>query len=246
MTERLRCRGWQQEAALRMLENNLHPDVAEKPEELVVYGGIGKAARDHAALAAIKRELQRLGDQRDAARPVRQAGRRLRDARGRAARADRQLQPRRPLGELGDVPGARRRRADDVRPDDRRVLDLHRDPGDPPGHLRDVRRGRPQALRRHAQGAAGRHRRARRDGRRAAARGDDERGVRAVRGGRPPADRAAHPRALPRRSRRLARRRAGAARRGPRRRAARSRSGSSATPPRSCPSWSRAASRSTS
>ena len=57
MTERLRCRGWQQEAALRMLENNLHPDVAEKPEELIVYGGIGKAARDHAALEAIKREL---------------------------------------------------------------------------------------------------------------------------------------------------------------------------------------------
>src|ERR687892_2749221 len=59
----MRCRGWQQEAALRMLENNLHPDVAEKPEELVVYGGIGKAARDHAALAAIKRELIRLGDE---------------------------------------------------------------------------------------------------------------------------------------------------------------------------------------
>ena len=50
MDEGLRCRGWQQEAALRMLENNLHPDVAEKPEELVVYGGIGKAARDHASL----------------------------------------------------------------------------------------------------------------------------------------------------------------------------------------------------
>jgi urocanate hydratase len=61
-TQELRCRGWQQEAALRMLENNLHPDVAEKPDELVVYGGIGKAARDHASLAAIKRELIRLGD----------------------------------------------------------------------------------------------------------------------------------------------------------------------------------------
>jgi urocanate hydratase len=62
MTTELRCRGWQQEAALRMLENNLHPDVAEKPAELVVYGGIGKAARDQASLAAIKRELMRLGD----------------------------------------------------------------------------------------------------------------------------------------------------------------------------------------
>jgi urocanate hydratase len=57
----MRCRGWQQEAALRMLENNLHPDVAERPEELVVYGGIGKAARNAAALEAIKRELTGLG-----------------------------------------------------------------------------------------------------------------------------------------------------------------------------------------
>ncbi len=55
MTQTLRCRGWQQEAALRMLENNLHPDVAERPEDLVVYGGIGKAARNPAALEAIKR-----------------------------------------------------------------------------------------------------------------------------------------------------------------------------------------------
>jgi urocanate hydratase len=59
----MRCKGWQQEAALRMLENNLHPDVAEKPQELVVYGGIGKAARNHACLEAIKRELMRLGDE---------------------------------------------------------------------------------------------------------------------------------------------------------------------------------------
>jgi urocanate hydratase len=58
----MRCRGWQQEAALRMLENNLHPDVAERPQDLVVYGGIGKAARDHASLAAIKRELTTLAD----------------------------------------------------------------------------------------------------------------------------------------------------------------------------------------
>jgi urocanate hydratase len=58
----LRCLGWQQEAALRMLENNLHPDVAENPSELVVYGGIGKAARDHESLAAIKDVLMRLKD----------------------------------------------------------------------------------------------------------------------------------------------------------------------------------------
>ena len=61
--EGLRCRGWQQEAALRMLENNLHPDVAERPEELVVYGGMGKAARNRACYEAIVRELRSLGDE---------------------------------------------------------------------------------------------------------------------------------------------------------------------------------------
>ena len=40
------CKGWQQEAALRMLMNNLDPEVAERPEELIVYGGTGKAARN--------------------------------------------------------------------------------------------------------------------------------------------------------------------------------------------------------
>jgi urocanate hydratase len=58
-----RCRGWQQEAALMMLENNLHPDVAENPAELIVYGGIGKAARDHSSYETIRRELTRLGDE---------------------------------------------------------------------------------------------------------------------------------------------------------------------------------------
>jgi urocanate hydratase len=46
-----------------MLENNLHPDVAERPEELVVYGGMGKAARNHACYEAIVRELEALGDE---------------------------------------------------------------------------------------------------------------------------------------------------------------------------------------
>ena len=57
-----RARGWQQEAALRMLENNLHPDVAERPQDLVVYGGIGKAARDWPSYHTIVRELTRLRD----------------------------------------------------------------------------------------------------------------------------------------------------------------------------------------
>jgi urocanate hydratase len=58
----LRCRGWAQEAALRMLMNNLDPDVAERPADLVVYGGTGKAARSWEAFDVIVRELERLGD----------------------------------------------------------------------------------------------------------------------------------------------------------------------------------------
>ena len=58
----LSCRGWQQEAALRMLMNNLDPDVAERPEDLVVYGGTGKAARTWEAFDAIVRTLRSLGD----------------------------------------------------------------------------------------------------------------------------------------------------------------------------------------
>ena len=49
------CKGWQQEAAMRMLMNNLDPDVAENPHELVVYGGRGKAARNWKAFEAIVR-----------------------------------------------------------------------------------------------------------------------------------------------------------------------------------------------
>src|SRR5437870_11974116 len=56
------CRGWIQEAALRMLMNNLDPDVAERPQDLVVYGGNGKAARDWPAFDAICRTLLKLGD----------------------------------------------------------------------------------------------------------------------------------------------------------------------------------------
>src|SRR5881409_62888 len=56
----LSCRGWPQEAALRMLMNNLDPEVAEKPDELIVYGGTGKAARNWACFDAIVRSLQAL------------------------------------------------------------------------------------------------------------------------------------------------------------------------------------------
>src|SRR5262245_64822269 len=56
------CQGWPQEAALRMLMNNLDPEVAEDPANLVVYGGTGKAARNWACFDAIVRELQQLRD----------------------------------------------------------------------------------------------------------------------------------------------------------------------------------------
>jgi urocanate hydratase len=56
------CKGWAQEAALRMLMNNLDPEVAERPEELVVYGGTGRAARSWAAFDAIVAALRDLGD----------------------------------------------------------------------------------------------------------------------------------------------------------------------------------------
>ncbi|HST51969.1 MAG TPA: urocanate hydratase [Pyrinomonadaceae bacterium] len=57
---RLNCKGWHQEAALRCLMNNLDPEVAERPGELVVYGGTGKAARNWESFDAIIRELMRL------------------------------------------------------------------------------------------------------------------------------------------------------------------------------------------
>ena len=58
----LSCKGWQQEAALRMLMNNLDPEVAERPDDLVVYGGSGKAARNWDCFDAIVRSLRSLED----------------------------------------------------------------------------------------------------------------------------------------------------------------------------------------
>src|SRR5437660_6016613 len=56
----LSCKGWPQEAALRMLMNNLDPEVAERPDDLVVYGGTGRAARNWASYDAIVRTLTEL------------------------------------------------------------------------------------------------------------------------------------------------------------------------------------------
>ena len=59
----LSCRSWLTEAAYRMIQNNLDPEVAERPEELVVYGGIGRAARDWKSYDAILESLRQLGDE---------------------------------------------------------------------------------------------------------------------------------------------------------------------------------------
>ena len=159
-----------------MLMNNLDPDVAERPDELVVYGGTGRAARSWEAFERLLRTLRTLADDETMLVQSGEARGRVPDARVGAAGADRELQPRGRVGHLGRVPPARGARADDVRPDDGGLVDLHRQPGDRAGHLRVLCGDRPPALRRLA-GRHGHHRRPRRDGRGPAARGDDERGV---------------------------------------------------------------------
>ena len=63
----LNCKGWVQEAALRMLLNNLNPEVAERPDDLIVYGGRGKAARNFESLDLIIKALKKhRGKRRDA------------------------------------------------------------------------------------------------------------------------------------------------------------------------------------
>ena len=195
----LSCRGWGQEAALRMLMNNLDPDVAERPDELVVYGGTGQGRALVGGVRRPRPHAANAGGRRDHARPVGQAGWRVPHARVGAARADRELEPGRRVGHLGRVPPPRGARPDDVRPDDRGLVDLHRQPGDRPGHLRVLRRDRAAPLRRLARRHDHAHRRPGRHGRSAAARGDDERGRRALRGGRPRSHPSPARDALPRR-----------------------------------------------
>ena len=101
--------------------NNLDPEVAENPDALVVYGGTGRAARSWEAFDAIVRELRRLADDEtllvQSGKPVA----RVPDPRVGAAGADRELEPRRQVGDLGRLPRARAQGPDDVRPDDRRA-----------------------------------------------------------------------------------------------------------------------------
>ena len=96
----LNCRSWLTEAAYRMLHNNLDPDVAERPEELVVYGGIGRAARNWTCFDQISDALKVLGDDESL---LIQSGSPLAFSRPPRCTqsADRELQPGPQVGDLG-------------------------------------------------------------------------------------------------------------------------------------------------
>src|ERR1700735_3356409 len=104
----LTARSWQTEAPLRMLMNNLDPEVAERPDDLVVYGGTGRAARSWGGFDAMGRALAGgAARRRDRAGPVGKAGRRDPHPRVGAPGTDRQLEPGGRLGELARVPPPR-------------------------------------------------------------------------------------------------------------------------------------------
>ena len=170
----LTCKGWPQEAALRMLMNNLDPEVAERPDELVVYGGTGKAARSWDAFDAIVTSLRALeGDET----LVVQSGKPVAVFRTHpvgTARHHRQCPARPRLGDVGSLPCARGPGPHDVRADDRGIVDLHRDAGNPAGHVRDTGRPGTRTVPGRPAASARGHGRSRGDGWRAATRGDDE------------------------------------------------------------------------
>ena len=105
------CRSWGAEAALRMLQNNLDPEVAERPDDLVVYGGNGRAARSWEAFDAIVDSLQTMAPDDtllvQSGKPVGV----VRTHEMRAAGADRQLAARAAVGDPRALPRARGRRA---------------------------------------------------------------------------------------------------------------------------------------
>ena len=134
------CSTWDAAAALRMLSNNLDPEVAVDWENLVVYGGSGRAARNWKAYRQIVAALQGLRE--DETLCV-QSGKPVYVARTwpeAPRRAHRQLQLGSALGNRTAFRGSRSTRPDDVRADDGRIVDLHRHAGNLARHLRDVRR----------------------------------------------------------------------------------------------------------
>ena len=194
---------------MRMLMNNLHPDVAENPNELVVYGGVGRAARTWGDFDRIVATLKRLDEDEtllvQSGKPV--GVFRTHPDAPRVLIANSNLGAA--LGDLGPLQRARPQGPRHVRPDDGGVVDLHRQPGDRAGNVRDLRGSRPQALRRRPRGALDPDRGARGHGRSPAARGGDGGGLLPGGGMRPRPHRlpASHP--LPGREGRLARRGAG-------------------------------------
>ena len=129
------AKGWIQEAAKRMLMNNLDPEVAEKPEELIVYGGRGKAARNWECYHTIVATLDRLENEQTL---LVQSGKAVGSSRNTptgSSGADRKLESGAALGDMGRVRQTGCRGPDDVRPDDRRLLDIYRHPGDSARHI---------------------------------------------------------------------------------------------------------------
>ena len=144
----LRCKGWRQESILRMLENNL--ENAERPEELIVYAGSAKAARDWESFDRIVEALKTMEEEQTL---VVQSGKPI------GLFTTHRLSPIAVIAngnvvgrwaQHGRLAGADRRRALDLRRHDGGRLAVHRLAGDPAGHLRDVHGGRAQALRRLA------------------------------------------------------------------------------------------------
>ncbi len=118
-----------------MLMNNLDPEVAERPDDLVVYGGSGRAARNWDCFDAIVRSLRSLeGDETLLVQSGKPVGI-FRTHPGAPRVLIANSQSRAPLGQLGRVPPAGSAGADDVWPDDRWLVDLHRLAGHRPGHL---------------------------------------------------------------------------------------------------------------
>jgi urocanate hydratase len=171
----LSCKGWQQEAALRMLHNNLDPDVAERPDELIVYGGSGRAARSWPDFDRIVATLKRLEDDETL---LVQSGRavgvlKTHPDAPRVLISNSMLVPKwatwdefRRLEALGLTMYGQMTAGSWIYIGTQGILQ---------GTYETFAACRQQALRRHAQGPTRRHRRARRDGRRPAAGGDIQR-----------------------------------------------------------------------
>jgi urocanate hydratase len=131
----LSCKGWTQEAALRMLMNNLDPEVAERPEDLVVYGGTGRAARNWASFDRIVDCLRQLEDDETL---LVQSGSpvgifRTHKNSPRVLIANSNL-----VGRWANWEHFReldQKRTHDVRSDDCRFMDLYRNPRNPSGDL---------------------------------------------------------------------------------------------------------------